>query len=354
MFRHIREALSYVRADLGRVFVLKIGKDIMPKAEDYGVVENINQLHIHGIRIVVTHAVRDFDLADWPSLEQKAVRCGVDNLDGIRSEIANDKIPVIYCGRGQEAQSDRVAVDLAIELKSDKLLYLTDVDVVLDGIIQHQMTITRANELLQSSVVLKDHLRDKIESAVWAFQNKMQRVHIIIVRQEDALLGELLTSEGVGTMIYQTYSSTGFAKTGERTEITDIIRSAEFPQAVDLKQATRNIKRFCVRRYDSTVHGCVLHIHHKVVQALELAYLATSRIYEDGSDAEELLLEAIKRAHERHFVHLFMETAKTQIWLGIYPWFLRHGFKRCFLGEILPSTLASRDTNTEVWYTKLT
>ena len=301
------------------------------------------------------HAVRDFNPKDWPGLEGKGVKCGVDNLEGIEAEIAEWYIPFVYWGRGQEARSDHLAAELASDLPANKLIYLTDTDVLgPDGAILHQVTIKKTKEILGMPGFLQGHMRDKMESAIWALAHKVKRVHIINVAQEDALLGELLTSEGVGSMIYEkTYFAIGFAKTGERTEIIDIIRSAEFPETVDVRRATQRVTHFCVRRYDNTVHGCVLLTSHKDARALEMAYLATSRIYEDAPDAEELLLEAIKKAKERNLEHIFMETAKSQIWLGIYPWFLRHGFKRCVLGELLPNALAGRDASTEVWYTLL-
>lgn len=355
MFRHIREALAYIPAYVGRVFVLKIGKDVLERAQELGLVENISQLQSHKIRIVVTHAARDFNPKAWPGLDGKGVKCGVDNLEGIEAEIAEGYIPFVYCGRGQEARSDHLAAELAADLPANKLIYLTDTDVLgPDGAILHQITIKKAKEILGIPGFLQGHMRDKMESAIWALAHKVKRVHVINVTQEDALLGELLTSEGVGSMIYEkTYSAIGFAKIGERTEIIDIIRSAEFPQAVEVKQATQRVTHYCVWRYDSTVHGCVLLTSHKAAGTLELAYLATSRIYEDGPDAKELLLEAIKKANKRGLAHVFMETAKSQIWLGIYPWFLEHGFKRCALGAVLPGALAGRDPNTEVWYAPL-
>ncbi len=353
MFRHIREALAYIPAYVGRVFVLKIGKDVLQRAQEIGLVQNISQLYDHKIRIIVVHAVRDFNPKDWPGLDGKGIKCGIENREGIDGVLRKaSRIPFVYCGHDQEFRSDYLAAELAASLKADKLIYLTDAEVLgPDGAILHQVTMDTAKSLLG---FLQGHMREKMESAILALKGGVKRIHIVNVGEEDALLGELLTSEGVGSMVYEkTYFAMGFAKTGERTEIIDIIRSAEFPETVDVRRATQHVTHFCVRRYDNTVHGCVLLTSHKAARTLELAYLATSRIYEDGSDAEELLLAAIKKAKERNLAHLFMETAKSQIWLGIYPWFLRHGFKRRALGEVLPAALAGRDPNTEVWYAPL-
>jgi N-acetylglutamate synthase-like GNAT family acetyltransferase len=351
--RHLQEAVEYIRQYRGETFVLKLSKDVAEAAEEVGLIHNIEVLRGVGLRIVVAHALPTFNIAGWPGLAGMMDKRGVKNIFGIDHSLRKDRIAVVFCGAGQERTSDELAAHLAVSLRAYKLLFITDSDGVKDahGLLMNQMTIKEAQKLLTDGQFLTTSMRDKLKAAAWAFEHNVDRVHIVNGLKENALLIELLTSEGIGTMIYghEPYVDIRKAKKADCPTVIDLIRSGDFSGAIDLNGVSTRISSFRVRTYDDSPHGCMLFTVHKEASALEIAYAVTSRIYEDAPDTEVMVESAINYAREHQLRHIFMEAAKTQIWLGIYPWFLGLGFKRRHLRDVLPGEFPGRE-DSEVWY----
>ncbi len=119
-----------------------------------------------------------------------------------------DFIPVIApIGVGSEGESyninaDAVAGKLAEILKAEKLVLLTNTPGVLDknGKLLTGLTPRQIDDLVADGT-LSGGMLPKIASALDAARNGVKGVHIIDGRVEHALLLEILTDHGVGTMI---------------------------------------------------------------------------------------------------------------------------------------------------------
>ncbi|KON82169.1 acetylglutamate kinase [Azoarcus sp. PA01] len=119
-----------------------------------------------------------------------------------------DFIPVIApIGVGEEGETyninaDVVAGKLAEILKAEKLVLLTNTPGVLDkaGNLLTGLTPRQIDELVEDGT-LSGGMLPKIASALDAARNGVKSVHIIDGRVEHALLLEILTDHGVGTMI---------------------------------------------------------------------------------------------------------------------------------------------------------
>ncbi len=119
-----------------------------------------------------------------------------------------DFIPVIApIGVDKEGESlninaDLVAGKLAETLKAEKLILMTNTPGVLDkeGNLLTGLTAQRIDELFADGTISGGML-PKISSALDAAKNGVNSVHIIDGRVKHALLLEVLTSQGVGTMI---------------------------------------------------------------------------------------------------------------------------------------------------------
>ena len=117
-------------------------------------------------------------------------------------------IPVVApIGVGAEGESyninaDLVAGKLAEVLKAEKLVVLTNTPGVLDknGKLLTGLTPKRIDELVADGT-LSGGMLPKISSALDAARGGVKSVHIIDGRVEHALLLEVLTDEGVGTLI---------------------------------------------------------------------------------------------------------------------------------------------------------
>jgi acetylglutamate kinase len=121
---------------------------------------------------------------------------------------AADFIPVIApIGVGDDGQAyninaDLVASELAQTLKAEKLLLMTNTPGVLDKEGKLLTGLTHAQiEALFADGTISGGMRPKIQGALDAALHGVKAVHIIDGRVEHALLLEILTSEGVGTMI---------------------------------------------------------------------------------------------------------------------------------------------------------
>ena len=121
---------------------------------------------------------------------------------------SGDFIPVIApIGVGEDGESyninaDVVAGKLAEILKAEKLVMLTNTPGVLDkdGKLLTGLTPKQIDDLVADGT-LSGGMLPKIASALDAARSGVRNVHIIDGRVEHALLLEILTDHGVGTMI---------------------------------------------------------------------------------------------------------------------------------------------------------
>ena len=119
-------------------------------------------------------------------------------------------IPVISSiGRSQNGESlnmnaDHVAQGIASAMGAEKLIYLTDVDgLVIQGALQNRLTLEEASDFLNHPDVTGG-MRPKLTCCIQAVKSGVQRVHMINGRIEHAVLLEILTDVGIGTMISET------------------------------------------------------------------------------------------------------------------------------------------------------
>lgn len=104
-------------------------------------------------------------------------------------------------GRPLNINADSVAGDLARALRAEKLILFTDVPGVLDrsGRLLPELTMAQVRELIADGVVAGGMI-PKVEACMRALET-VPRVHIIDGRSPHALIEELLTDTGIGTML---------------------------------------------------------------------------------------------------------------------------------------------------------
>ena len=117
-------------------------------------------------------------------------------------------IPVIAplgvgeAGEAYNINADLVAGKLAITLQAEKLLLLTNTSGVLDkdGKVLTGLTASRVQALIADATISGGML-PKVACALDAVQNGVRTAHIIDGRVPHAVLLEVLTDEGIGTLI---------------------------------------------------------------------------------------------------------------------------------------------------------
>jgi acetylglutamate kinase len=106
-------------------------------------------------------------------------------------------------GQAYNVNADVVASEVAAALGAGKLVYLNDVPGLIGpgGELVSELSAAQCLDLLGQDGVVEGGMIPKLESAVNALKAGIGRVHLVDGRVEHALVLELFTPEGVGTMI---------------------------------------------------------------------------------------------------------------------------------------------------------
>jgi len=129
----------------------------------------------------------------------------------LRRLVAEGIIPVVAtigadeAGQAYNINADTVAGALAEALQAEKLIFLTDVEglrVVPDDptTLIHQASLDVVAEILRGGGAVGG-MKPKIEACAQAVRGGVDRAHILDGRVPHALLLELFTDSGVGTMV---------------------------------------------------------------------------------------------------------------------------------------------------------
>jgi acetylglutamate kinase len=105
-------------------------------------------------------------------------------------------------GRTYNINADWVAGAVAVSLKAEKLLLLTDVKGILDehGKLLPTLSKKEAARLMKQDVI-KEGMLPKVKAALAAVEGGVTKAHIIDGRVPHALLLEIFTDKGIGTEI---------------------------------------------------------------------------------------------------------------------------------------------------------
>jgi len=136
---------------------------------------------------------------------------GKVNPDIIQTIISEGYIPVVApVGVGAEGESyninaDYVAGEIAIALKADKFILLTDVEGILedcnnkDSLIS-ELKLAKVDDMVQRGVI-SGGMIPKVECCVQAVKGGVTTTHILDGRIPHSILLEIFTDRGIGTMV---------------------------------------------------------------------------------------------------------------------------------------------------------
>jgi acetylglutamate kinase len=129
----------------------------------------------------------------------------------IKKEISEGFIPIIspvaegYDGKPYNINADLAAGRVASALRARRLVYMSDVPGLLSNPADPSSLIstlkTSQVEELKRRGVIDKGMRPKVQSAVRALEEGVQRVHFIDGRLAHSLLLEIFTDKGIGTEI---------------------------------------------------------------------------------------------------------------------------------------------------------
>jgi len=178
--------------------------------------ELVGAINVHG-RYAVGVSGDDGNLVTAKQRDPRLGRVGdVTAIDTtiIDKLIEDDFIPVVATvaagedGGSYNVNADSVASELAVALDADKVIFLTDVDGLYADFedpasLISALTPDEAEEMIVNDL-LGGGMVPKVAACVAALRGGVRRAHILNGTVPHALLLEVYTDEGVGTMIAET------------------------------------------------------------------------------------------------------------------------------------------------------
>ncbi|MBI4123559.1 MAG: amino-acid N-acetyltransferase [Betaproteobacteria bacterium] len=218
-----------------------------------------------------------------------------------------------------------VAENVAVALKADKLLMYTDrLPADRKGEVLAELTAREAEALVKKGG-LTSQTAAAIEHAVRALAAGVGRAHLVTRRTPGALLFELFTHSGVGTMI--TADAVEKLRAARIEDVRGILALIE-PLEADGTLVKRSrelleaeIGNFLVVDHDGTIVGCAALYPFPDDKSGEFACLAVAEGYRDAGYGERLLKACEERAKALRLRRLFALTTHA------HHWFLEQGFR---------------------------
>lgn len=162
------------------------------------------------IRAKKLHIVHQNEKTKTPEIIDPGLVGQVTHIDPsiIHTLIQEDFIPIIApIGVGESGDTyninaDLVAGSIATALSAGRLIFLTDVDGVLDasGKLISSISAENINQMVEEQTV-SGGMIPKIECSLEALKNGVEKVHIINGSRRHALILELFTDRGIGTEV---------------------------------------------------------------------------------------------------------------------------------------------------------
>ena len=227
-----------------------------------------------------------------------------------------------------------VATAAALALKADKLIFFMEADGVQNaaGELLRLLTVPEAEQILAQRDGLADDVGYYLPCAVTACRQGVARVHLISRHVDGALLSELFTHAGVGTMLtpacLETLRSASIDDVGG---ILQLIRPLEEDGTLVRRSRERlemEIERFIVLEHDGRLIGCAALYPFTEERAGELACLAIHRDYRGNARGDALLAAIEKAAKTAQLERLCVLTTHTA------HWFVERGFVNASVADL--------------------
>ncbi len=219
-----------------------------------------------------------------------------------------------------------IATATAIALDADKLVFLMDTDGVQDkkGKLLKELTIAGAQAVLSGKRKLPDDVCLFLPCAIRACEAGVARTHLISRHTDGAVLQELFSDEGIGTMVVESTLNTLRAATIEDVGgILHLLRPLEATGILvrrNRELLEREIARFVVLEHDHRIVGCAALYPFPDEAAAELACLAVDAQCRDRGYGQVILDHMIGIAKAQGLKKLFVLTTRTA------HWFVERGF----------------------------
>jgi amino-acid N-acetyltransferase len=261
----------------------------------------------------------------------------VDQL-AIRSAIESGALVLLSpfgfspTGEAFNLTMEEVATSTAIALGADKLVFMTEIPGIheraddAESAIDTELSLAEAKRLLAAlpSPTQPSDTAFYLQHCVKACEGGVERSHILPFATDGALLLEVFTHDGVGTMVVdEKLESLREAGPDDVGGILQLIEPFERDGTLVRRERTeieRDIGFYTVIEHDGIIFGCAALYAYPEARTGEMAALTVSPLSQSQGDGERLLKRIEQRARLAGLESIFVLTTRTM------HWFIKRGF----------------------------
>ena len=225
-----------------------------------------------------------------------------------------------------------VATSTAVALQADKLLFITEVPGIPEDLADPDSPIDTELALADAERLLAQLPRPTVptdpafylQHCVRACRGGVERSHILPFAMDGALLMEVFTHDGIGTMVVdEKLESLREATSDDIGGVLQLIEPFEQDGTLVKRSRTeieRDIGHYTVIEHDGVIFGCAALYPFPESKTAEMAALTVSPQVQSQGDGERILKRVEQRARAMGLESIFVLTTRTM------HWFIKRGF----------------------------
>jgi amino-acid N-acetyltransferase len=225
-----------------------------------------------------------------------------------------------------------VATATAVALQADKLLFMTEIPGIRedasdpDSNIDTELALADARRLLTQMPAPQQPTDPAfyLQHCVKACAGGVERSHILPFGVDGALLMEVFTHDGIGTMVVdEKLESLREATPDDVGGILQLIEPFERDGTLVRRERTeieRDVANYTVIEHDGIIFGCAALYPYPESRTGEMAALTVSPMSQSQGDGERILKRVEQRAKAMGLDSIFVLTTRTM------HWFIKRGF----------------------------
>ncbi len=224
-------------------------------------------------------------------------------------------------GRTYRVNSDSIALEVGVELGAAKILYLASCESFnSSAALPRQLSIAEAEDLVKKrKSEIAPGLGSKLENSSKACRQGVARAHVLNGGLNEALLSEVFSHEGIGSMVYSNeyQQIRRIFKKDVRAVISLIRQSVQNEELVrrTRNEIVENLGDYWILEIDRTPVACVALHHYIGHAAAELACLHVRKSHENQGYGRKLMAFVENVAREKGVHTLFALSTQAYSYL---------------------------------------
>lgn len=340
-----KEAAGEIRLDLEALFSQGLPNTAMQNARVRVISGNFVTARpvgvVNGVDYIHTGLVRKVDA--------QAIRMALDN----HTVVLMSPLGFSPTGEAFNLAMEDIAVQTAIALNADKLMFLTETPALRDtqGHVITELEYDDAQALLDTQQI-PEREAGYVRHLIKACKAGVERAHLVPFEQDGACLLEVFTHDGIATMITEeALEKLRVATIDDVGAILSLIEPLQnegilVSRGSDIIE--RDIEQFSLLEHDGRIFGCAA-LYPFSQHMGEMACLTVSVEAQGTGDGERILKHIEQRAKAAGMKQLFVLTTRAM------HWFMKRGFVLSSVEKLPVERQASynRERNSQVLIKKL-